>query len=52
MKGIVKTKHMWKENPFFGGEMGMKLKEGNLCSTLGSSFMATSIIFLVSSFVM
>jgi hypothetical protein len=36
----------------FWGKMVMKLKEGNLCSTLGSSFMATSIIFLVNSFVM
>jgi hypothetical protein len=43
---------MWKENPPFWGKMGMKLKEGNLCSTLGSSFMAVSIIFPINSFVM
>ncbi len=36
----------------FLGKMGMRLKEENLYSKLGSNFMATSIIFLVSSFVM
>jgi len=36
----------------FLGKMGMRLKEENLYSKLGSDFMATSIIFLVSSFVM
>jgi hypothetical protein len=36
----------------FWGKMGMKLKERNLCNTLGSSFMATSIIFPVNSLVM
>jgi hypothetical protein len=52
VKGIVKTKQMGKDNPSFWGEMGMRLKEGNLCNTLGSSFMGASIIFHVSSFVM
>jgi hypothetical protein len=43
---------MGKDNPSFWGEMGMKLKEGNLCNTLGSSFVAISTIFHVISFVM
>jgi hypothetical protein len=52
VRGVIKIKHMGTENPSLWGEMGMRLKEGNLCNTLGSSFMAASIIFLVSSFVM
>ncbi len=43
---------MGKENPSFWGKMGMRLKEGNLCKTLDSSFMVASIIFHVSYFVM
>jgi len=43
VRGIVKTKQMGKENPSFWGEMGMRLKEGDLCNTLSSSFMVVSI---------
>jgi hypothetical protein len=37
---------MGKDNPSFWGEMSMRLKEGDLCNTLGSSFMVVSIISL------
>jgi hypothetical protein len=52
VRGIVKTKHMGKENPSFWGKMGMRLKEENLCNTLGSSFMVASKKFPVNSFIM